>query len=101
MFESWFERAGVGDFGDVGAAGLLAGFKGDTAPAFGTFCGGLGEVLFGAAGDDGRDARDAEFGGLFDGPLHVIELEDGEEEVEGKGGVGLEFFMQEEVDLFF
>ncbi len=63
--------------------------------------GGLGEVLFGAAGEDGGDAGDAEFGGLFDGPLHVVELEDGEEEMEGKGGVGGELFVEGEEDLVF
>ncbi len=95
MFEGLFEGDGVGDLGDVGAAGLLGGFEGDAAPAFGALEGGLGEVLFGAAGEDGGDAGDAEFGGLFDGPLHVVELEDGEEEMEGKGGVGLELFVEE------
>ena len=35
LFEGGFEGDGVGDLGDVGAAGLLAGFEGDTAPAFG------------------------------------------------------------------
>ena len=58
-------------------------------------------MLFGAAGEDGGDAGDAEFGGLFDGPLHVIELEDGEEEMERKGGVGGELFVEGEVDLIF
>ena len=61
----------------------------------------LGEVLFGAAGEDGGDAGDAEFGGFFDGPLEVIELEDGEEEMEGQGGVGFEFFVEGEVDFVF
>lgn len=67
---------------------MLGGFERDAAPAFGTFVGCEGEVLFGAAGEDGGDGGDAEFGGFFDGPLHVIELEDGEEEVEGEGCVG-------------
>ena len=57
-------------------------------------------MLFGAAGEDGRDAGDAEFRGFFKGPLEVIELEDGEVEVERERGVGLEFFMQDEVDAF-
>ena len=42
-------------------------------------------MLFGAAGEDGSDAGDAQFSGLFDGPLHVVELEDGEEEMEREG----------------
>ncbi len=87
--------------GMVGAAGLLGGFEGDAAPAFYSLGGGLGEVLFGAAGEDGGDAGDAELGGFFDGPLHVIELEDGEEEMEGEGGVGLEFFVEGEEDFCF
>ncbi len=59
LFERWFEGCGVGDLGDVGAAGLLGGFEGDAAPAVYTFRGGLGEVFFGAAGEDGSDAGDA------------------------------------------
>ena len=99
LFEGGFEGDGVGDLGDGGAAGLLGGFEGDAAPAFGAFGGGEGEVFFGAAGEDGGDACDAELGGFFDGPLHVIELEDGEEEVEGEGGVGFEFFVEGEEDI--
>jgi hypothetical protein len=78
---------------------LLGGFEGDAAPAFGAFGGGEGEMLFGAAGEDGRDAGDAEFGGLFDGPLEVVELEDGEEQMDGQGGVGFELFVEGEVDF--
>ena len=85
--------------GDVGAAGLLGGFEGDAAPAFGAFGSGEGEMLLGAAGEDGRDAGDAEFGGFLDGPLEVIELEDGEQEVDGQGGVGFEFFVEDEGDF--
>ena len=90
---------GIGDFGDVGAAGLLGGFEGDAAPAFDTLGGGEGEVLLRAAGEDGRDAGDAEFGGLLDGPLEVVELEDGEQQVDGQRGVGLEFLVQGEGDF--
>ena len=62
------------------------------------FSGGLGEMLFGAASEDGCDAGDAELGGLFDGPLHVVELEDGEEEMEREGRVGGELFVEHEMD---
>ncbi len=65
--------------GMVGAAGLLGGFEGDAAPAFGTFGRGEGEMFFRAAGEDGRDPCYTELGGFFDGPLEVIELEDGEQ----------------------
>ena len=99
LFQGLLERGWVGDLGDGGAAGLLGGFEGYAAPAFDAFGGCLAEVLFGAAGEDGSDAGDAEFSGLFDGPLHVIELEDGKEEMEGKGSVGLELFVEGEVDL--
>ena len=101
MFEGWLEGCGVDDFGYVGAAGLLGGFEGDAAPAFGSFEGSVGEVFFGAAGEDGGDAGDAQLGDLFDGPLHVIELENGEEEMKRKGGVGRELFVEGEVDLVF
>ena len=59
VFQGWLEGGGVGDLGDGGAAGLLAGFEGDAAPAFYSFSGGLGEMFFGAAGEDGSDAGDA------------------------------------------
>ena len=56
-------------------------------------------MLLGAAGEDGRDAGDAEFGGLLDGPLEVVELEDGEQEMDGQRGVGFEFFVEGEEDF--
>ena len=56
-------------------------------------------MLLGAAGEDGRDAGDAEFGGFFDGPLEAVELEDGEQEVDGEGRVGREFFVEGEEDF--
>ena len=93
------ERRGIGDFGDVGAAGLLGGFERDTSPAFDAFGGGEGEVLLRAAGEDGRDAGDAEFGGLFDSPFEVVELEDREQQMDGQCGVGLEFLVQGEADF--
>ncbi len=83
------EWGGREDFGDVGAAGLLGAFERDATPAFGALGSGEGEVLLGAAGEDGSDARDAEFGGFFDGPLEAIELEDGEQKVDGEGCVCL------------
>lgn len=99
LFEGLFEGDGVGDLGDGGAAGLLGGFKGNAAPALDAFGGGLGEVLFCAAGEDGGDAGYAQLGGFFDGPFHVIELEDGEEEMKWERGVGLELFVEGEVDF--
>jgi hypothetical protein len=99
LVEGGFEGGGVGDFGDIGAAGLLGGFVGDAAPAVYALGGGEGEVLFGAAGEDGGDAGYAELGGLFDGPLEVVELEDGEVEVKGEGGVGFELLVEAEGDF--
>jgi hypothetical protein len=64
-----------------------------------TLSGGEGEVLFGAAGEDGRDAGDAELGGFFDGPLEAIELEDGEEEMDGECRVGFQLFVEDEGDF--
>ena len=58
-------------------------------------------MFFGAVGEDGCDLRDAEFGGFFDSPLHVVELEDGKEEMKGKSCVGLEFFVEGEEDFLF
>lgn len=93
------ERGGIGDLGNIGAAGLFCGFERDAAPAIYSFGGRLREVLFRAAGEDGRDADYAELGGFLDGPLEVIELEDGEEKMDGKRGVGFELFMQREADF--
>ena len=90
----------VGDRWHGGAAGLLAGLVSDATPAFDPFDGGLGEVLFGAAGKDGRDGGDAEFGGFFDGPFKVVEFEDSEIKVERQGVVGFELFVEKEVDPF-
>ena len=56
-------------------------------------------MFFRAAGEDGGDTGDAELGGLLDGPLEVIELEDGEQEVDGEGGVGRELFVEGEGDF--
>jgi len=97
--ESGGEWGGIGDFGDIGAAGLLGGLECDATPAFGTFGGGEGEVLFRAAGEDGRDAGDAEFGGLLYGPLEAVELEDGEQKVDGEGCVGFQLFVEGEEDF--
>ena len=93
------EWGGVEDLGDVGAAGLLGGFQGDASPAGYSIFRGEGEVFLGAAGEDGGDTGDAELGGLLDGPLEAIELEDGEQEVDGEGGVGRELFVEGEGDF--
>ncbi len=50
LFEGWLEGCGVGDFGDVGAAGLFAGFEGDAAPAFCSFGGRIGRGVFRCGG---------------------------------------------------
>ena len=50
-----FESEGIGDFGDGCSAGLFAGFEGYAAPSFGALEGGLGQMFFGAAGEDGGD----------------------------------------------
>ena len=58
-------------------------------------------MLLCAAGEDGRDAGDAQLGGLFDGPLEVVELEDSEQEVDGEGCAGFEFLVEDEADFVF
>jgi len=52
-------------------------------------------MFFGASCEHGCDARDAEFGGLLDGPFVAIEFEDGEQEMEGESGVSQHLFMQQ------
>ncbi len=42
LFEGGFQGDRVGDLGDVGAAGLFAGFECDASPAFGTLERGVG-----------------------------------------------------------
>lgn len=56
-------------------------------------------MLFGAPGEDRGDAGYAQFGGLFDGPFEVIELEDGKQQVDGERGLRFEFFVQGEPDF--
>ena len=56
-------------------------------------------MLLRAVGEDGRDAGDAEFGGLLDRPFEVVELEDSEQQMDGQRGVGLEFLVQGEADF--
>ncbi len=92
------EREGIGDGRDRRAAGLLGGFEGDATPTVGSLGGCLSQMLFGTAGEDGGDAVDPELGGFFDGPLEVIELEDGEQEMKRKGGVSFELFVKGEGD---
>ena len=58
-------------------------------------------MFFCATGEDGGDLCYTEFGGFFDGPLHVIELEYGEQEVKRKSGIGLEFFVKDEENFGF
>ena len=96
VLESGLEWRWVFDGGDGRAAGLLRGLEGDATPSFGALWGGLGKVLFCPAGVDGGDAGYAQFRGLFDGPLHVVELEDGEQEMQGKCDVRLELFVEGE-----
>ena len=45
--------------------------------------------------------RATPIGGLFDGPLEAVELEDSEEKVDGEGCVGFEFFVEDEEDFGF
>ncbi len=52
-------------------------------------------MFLGATREDGCDALDTELGRLLDGPLVAIELEDGEQKMEGEGGVSQHLFMQQ------
>ena len=56
-------------------------------------------MLLCAAREDGCDAGGAEFGCFLDAPLKMIELEDGEQEMDWKCGIGFELFMKREDDL--
>jgi len=56
-------------------------------------------VLLCAAREDGCDASGAEFGGLLDAPLEMIELEDGKQEMDWECGVGFELFVKLEDNL--
>src|SRR5665213_1396749 len=49
--------------------------------------------------EDRRYPRGAEFGGLFDAPLQVIELENGKQEMDGQSGFGFEFFVEREYNF--
>lgn len=82
------EWDGVQDLRDIGAAGLLGGLERNATPTVCALGRGEGEVLLCAVGEDGCDACDAELSGLLDGPLEVIEFEDGKQKVDGQGCVG-------------
>lgn len=84
-----FEPDGLMQFREDGAAALLAGFEENALPTFHAFGGGFVEAFFRAFTDDGAEGGDAEFGGLFEHPFEVIELEDGGEEGERGEGRGL------------
>ena len=70
------------------------------APAFYALAGGFGEMLLRAPGDDGHDARHAEFGSLFDGPLHAVEFEDREQQGDGQRRLGGDLFEEGEGYFF-
>jgi len=92
--ERGFQGERVVDGRNIRAARLLRGFDGDAAPAFDTLSGRLREMLFSAAREHGRDAGNAKLGRFLDCPLETVELEDGEEEMEGQGRFGRHFLMQ-------
>ena len=57
-------------------------------------------MLLRATCENRSDARDSELSRFFDGPLEAIEFEDGEEQMEGKGGLNQHLFMQQKNNLF-
>ena len=59
---------------------------GDLTPPVDALHGRRGEALFGPLGIDRDEARDTEFGGLFDKPLEAIELD--ERGIEREFGLG-------------
>ena len=58
-------------------------------------------MFFGAARKDRCDARGAKLGELFEPPLVVIELDDGQQKVNGERGFGLQLLAESEGYLPF
>jgi Holliday junction DNA helicase RuvA len=82
------------DFGYPETPRLLAGFVGNAAPAFYPLLAALQQAAFTAHGRDRHDARDAQFGGLLDGPFEAVEFD--QRQIEGNLGrwrPGIEFFL--------
>ena len=94
LFQAALESDRGSNLGDTHAARLLAAFTGDTGPAFPAFLRGFEEALLGAGGFHGKDAVDAEFGGLLDDPFEAIEFDEAGAEGDGdrreNGGKGLD-----------
>jgi hypothetical protein len=58
----------------------------DATPSLGALLRGLRQMLLGPARNHRRHRGDSQFGGLLDGPLHAIELIDGQTSVTGSAG---------------
>src|ERR1019366_10027824 len=56
-----------------------------------------GEMLFRAPRNYGNDRGDVQFRALLDRPLHAIEFEDGQQQGDGHGLAGRDFFAQGEL----
>jgi hypothetical protein len=69
------------------------------APTFDALVGGLREMFFSAAREDGYDGGNSELSCFFDGPFHAIEFEDGEKKRDGQCGFGVEFAQEIEAHL--
>lgn len=59
---------------------MLGGFGENFLPARSAFGGCGDQRFFRTGGGERSDFRDAEFGGLFEGPFETIEFDDGEQE---------------------
>jgi holliday junction DNA helicase RuvA len=96
-YQHVFEANGVIDIGRAQAAGLLAGFTGDAAPAFYTFTCAVGESAFTPCGFYGNNARYPEFGSFLNRPFEALEFD--KRKIKGyerQFGSGFDFFNENE-----
>jgi hypothetical protein len=70
----------------IGAPRLLRRLVRDAAPALDALLRGLRQMLLSPRAITGAMAATPSFGGFLDGPLHAIELVDGETSVTGSAG---------------
>ncbi len=92
LLQACVERDGVFNGWKIGAAGLFGCFVSETPPSLDALLCRLREMLLCATSDDRNDLRYAEFGGFFNGPLHAVKFEHGDEQRDGQSRFSSDLF---------